>query len=233
MFERWSYFGYILMFCLPPLVLLWLRREFSQRMTKDLGRIIATTLILTLYGCLTWPVALKVGAWAYADDKLLHWKLFGWVHLEDALWWLLVSFLLSSYVSLSKRWEDEGVDIFLTEVRGLVRSFACALRGLRMLRLERNTTIHAAAAIFAVIEAAFLRVTAAEWLALILAVGTVLALELINSALERIASRLAPGQEEGIRLMKDAAAAGVLVASLAAAGVGMAVFLPRILPALL
>ena len=233
MFERWSYLGYTLMFCLPPLVLLWLRREFAERMAKDLGRILAATLALTAYGCATWPVARSIGAWAYADDRLLGVKLLGWVDLEDLVWWLVVSFLFASYVSLSTRYEDEGVDILVREARGFARSVACALRGLRMLRLERNTTIHVAAATFVVLEAVFLRVTALEWLALCLAMGAVVTAELLNSVLERAASRLAPGQDEGIRLMKDAAAAGVLVASVTAAVVGMTVFLPRILPALM
>ena len=64
MFERWSYLGYTLMFCLPPLVLLWLRREFAARMARDLGRILAASLLLTVYGCIIWPVALKMGAWS-------------------------------------------------------------------------------------------------------------------------------------------------------------------------
>jgi lycopene cyclase domain-containing protein len=233
MFERWSYLGYTLMFCLPPLALLWLRREFAARMTRDLGRILAASLLLTVYGCIIWPVALKMGAWSYAGDRILDIKLFGYVYLEDAVWWLLISFLLASFISLSRRYEEEGADIFLREVRGLWRSFGFALRGFRMLRLERNLTIHVAAAVFVFLEAAFLKVSALEWLALLLAAGVVLGLELVNSTIERLGTRLAPGHDEEIRLVKDAAAAAVLCASIAAAAVGTIIFLPRILPAIL
>ena len=232
MFEQWSYLGYTLLFCLPPLALLWLRREFSERMARDLGRIAAAALILTLYGCAVWPIAMRMGAWAYAGDRVLGVRLFGWVHLEDAVWWLLVSVLIASFIALSTRYEDEGIDIVLREARGLVRAFGCAVRGLRMVRLERNTTIHAAAALFVVLEAILLRVTALEWMVLVLAISAVVALELVNSVLERVASRVAPGQDEGIRLVKDAAAAAVLVTSVAAAAVGLAIFMPRVLPAL-
>ncbi len=232
MFEQWSYLGYTLLFCLPPLALLWLRREFAERMAKDVGRIVAAALILTIYGCAVWPIAMRMGAWAYAGDRVLGVRLFGWVHLEDAVWWLLVSVLIASFVALSTRYEDEGIDIVLREARGLVRAFGCAVRGLRMVRLERNTTIHVAAAIFVVLEAILLRVTALEWMVLVLAISAVVALELVNSVLERVASRVAPGQDEGIRLVKDAAAAAVLVTSVAAAAVGLAIFMPRMLPAL-
>jgi lycopene cyclase domain-containing protein len=201
MFERWSYLGYTLMFCLPPLVLLWLRREFASRMARDLGRILAASLLLTVYGCIIWPVALKMGAWSYAEDRILNIKLFGYVHLEDAVWWLLISFLLASFIALSIRFEEEGVNIFLREVRGLLRSFGCALRGFRMLRLERNLTIHTAAATFVFLEAAFLKVSAVEWLALLLAGGVVLSLELVNSTIERLGTRLAPGHDEEICLV--------------------------------
>jgi lycopene cyclase domain-containing protein len=233
MFEHWSYLGYTLMFCLPPLVLLWLRREFASRVARDLGRILAASLLLTVYGCIIWPVALKMGAWSYAEDRILNIKLFGYVHLEDAIWWLLISFLLASFISLSIRFEEEGVNIFLREVRGLLRSFGCALRGFRMLRLERNLTIHTAAATFVFLEAAFLKVSAVEWLALLLAAGVVLGLELVNSTIERLGTRLAPGHDEEICLVKDAAAAAVFCASIVAAVVGAVIFLPRILPAIL
>ncbi len=233
MFEQWSYLGYTLLFCLPPLALLWLRREFSERMARDRGRIAAAALILTFYGCAVWPIAMRMGAWAYTGDRVLGERLFGWVHLEDAVWWLLVSVLIASFVALSTRYEDEGIDIVLREARGLMRAFGCAVRGLRMVRLERNTTIHVAAAIFVVLEAILLRVTALEWMVLVLAISAVVALELVNSVLERVASRVAPGQDEGIRLVKDAAAAAVLVTSVAAAAVGLAIFMPRVLPALL
>jgi diacylglycerol kinase len=233
MFERWSYLGYTLLFCLPPLALLWLRREFAERMAKDLGRIVAAALILTIYGCAVWPVAMRMGAWAYAEDRVLGLKLLGWVHAEDAVWWFLVSLLMATFIALSARYEDEGIDIVLREARGLVRAFRCAFRGLRIVRLERNTTVHVAAATFVVLEAILLRVTAVEWMVLILAISAVVALEIVNSVIERVASRLEPEQDEGIRLMKDAAAAAVLVTSVAAAAVGLAIFVPRVLPALL
>jgi diacylglycerol kinase len=59
----------------------------------------------------------------------------------------------------------------------------------------------------------------------------VLGLELVNSVIERLGSRLAPGHDEEIRLVKDAAAAAVLCASIIAAAAGITIFLPRILTA--
>jgi diacylglycerol kinase (ATP) len=59
------------------------------------------------------------------------------------------------------------------------------------------------------------------WTALIvLAAAVVLALELVNSAIEYLADRLHPGPAREIGAAKDAAAAAVLLASFAAAVVG-------------
>jgi undecaprenol kinase len=56
--------------------------------------------------------------------------------------------------------------------------------------------------------------------AVILSIALVLALELANSALEYLLDRLHPGPCREIGAAKDAAAAAVLLASLAAAAVG-------------
>jgi diacylglycerol kinase (ATP) len=65
-----------------------------------------------------------------------------------------------------------------------------------------------------------LRPAAFWWALCLLSAGAVFAAELINTALEQIVDRLHPEQHESIRVAKDCAAAAVLCASVAAAGVG-------------
>ena len=63
----------------------------------------------------------------------------------------------------------------------------------------------------------------ALWTALVLlASGAVLAAELFNTALEALSDLLHPAQHPQIKIVKDCAAAAVLIASLAAVGVGVA-----------
>jgi diacylglycerol kinase (ATP) len=60
------------------------------------------------------------------------------------------------------------------------------------------------------------------WVALCIVAGAaVLATELVNTALEHLADRLHPEQHPTIRMAKDCAAAAVLVASIAAALIGI------------
>jgi hypothetical protein len=54
------------------------------------------------------------------------------------------------------------------------------------------------------------------------------AAELLNTAIELLADRVSMQREEPIRRVKDAAAAGVLLAALAAFSVGLIVFLPKL-----
>jgi diacylglycerol kinase (ATP) len=56
----------------------------------------------------------------------------------------------------------------------------------------------------------------------LLASAAVVAAELLNTAIEQLADELHPHDSPGIRIVKDCAAAGVLVAALGALGVAVA-----------
>ena len=60
------------------------------------------------------------------------------------------------------------------------------------------------------------------WALVLLASAAVVAAELLNTAIERLADELHPNDSPGIRIVKDCAAAGVLVAALGALGAGVA-----------
>jgi len=98
-----------------------------------------------------------------------------------------------------------------------------ALAGLaHALRTERSLRTQLAALRVACIVLLRLRPEPLWWALVALAAGGVLAAELFNTALERLADHLHPQVHEGIRIAKDCAAGAVLLASLAALGVGAA-----------
>ncbi|MGA9625419.1 MAG: diacylglycerol kinase family protein [Bryobacteraceae bacterium] len=231
MFEHFSYLGYTLLFCLPPIVLLWVRAEFARTMREDLRGILLATAIISLYGSAIWPVAIRWGCWSYREDRILNRKLFGVVYVEDVVWWVLVSFLLASFVALSTRWERSGRDVVAEELSGLWRAFRDAFAGFRAAGLERNMAIHTAAATGTLMAAWLFRLSRIEWLFVILAVAGVMAAELLNCAVERLAPSRNQQWSSEVRLVKDAAAAGVLVTAVAAAVIGAVIFLPRALAA--
>lgn len=97
------------------------------------------------------------------------------------------------------------------------------------LKTQRNLRVHALASVGVVIMGFVFRIAPWEWCAVILACGLVWMAELANTAVEWLADRVSTEREEAIRKVKDAAAGAVLMASVAAAAVGVVIFLPKLL----
>ncbi|MGH8133675.1 MAG: diacylglycerol kinase [Steroidobacteraceae bacterium] len=98
-----------------------------------------------------------------------------------------------------------------------------ALHGLAHgLRTERSLQFQAGTLLATLVALAVLRPGALWWAAVLLASAAVLAAELFNTALERLADQLHPEAHPQIRLVKDCAAAAVLLAVLGALGVALA-----------
>ncbi len=110
-----------------------------------------------------------------------------------------------------------------------IRSFPYAFNGLWILwNEEHNVRIHFVAAICAVVAGFFFHVSPFEWLAIVFAIGFVITLEIINSAIENIADFVCSERNEMIKKVKDLAAAAVLFSAMTAFVVGLIIFVPKI-----
>lgn len=108
--------------------------------------------------------------------------------------------------------------------RKLGRAFRFAYAGLAYAwRAERNFRLEVMLGLLALALAFYLEVPL--W-PIILASALVLTLELLNTAIEAAIDLLAPGYHPLAERAKDAAAAAVLVASIAAALTGAFLFIP-------
>jgi len=116
-------------------------------------------------------------------------------------------------------------------IKKRIQSFGYAFQGLGTLFRETpNAQIQLIAAIVAVTMGFVLHISTEEWLAVIIVIGLVLALEALNSSLETLADYACNKEIHPlIRKVKDLAAAGVLLAALAALVVGIVLFLPKII----
>jgi undecaprenol kinase len=98
-----------------------------------------------------------------------------------------------------------------------------ALQGLAHgLRSQASLRLQAAAGVLVLAALVVLRPAALWWALVLLASTAVVAAELLNTAIEQLADELHPHDSPGIRIAKDCAAAGVLVAALGALGVAVA-----------
>lgn len=110
------------------------------------------------------------------------------------------------------------------------KSFTYAFSGIgRLLSREHNAWIHCCVAVAVIVAGLCFGLALWEWVAIAICIGSVLAAEAMNSAVEALADRVSPGYDEAVKHAKDLAAGAVLLLALAAVAVGLIVFLPKIL----
>lgn len=115
------------------------------------------------------------------------------------------------------------------DFKKLLRSFDNATRGvIFLLKSEQNARIHAIITILVGITAYLLGVTRIEAAVLFMAVILVFAIEIINTAIEKVFDVCHPGDHKLIKGVKDAMAGAVLISAIIAFGVGLLIFLPHI-----
>lgn len=111
----------------------------------------------------------------------------------------------------------------------LIGSFPHAIRGiLRTVGTERNLRVHLTAVCYVSWAGVLAGLSPTQWAVLFLCFGLVTALELVNTAVERLGDRITRERDPLIGAAKDAAAGAVLLAALASLGVAVCLFGPWI-----
>lgn len=114
--------------------------------------------------------------------------------------------------------------------RKRARSFKYAFNGIKLLiTREHNAWIHCFAALCVLIAGIMFGLSRMEWVAVVIVIGAVLAAEAINSSIEALADLVSSDYNEAIKRTKDLAAGAVLLLAIAAAVVGLIIFVPKIL----
>jgi len=108
-----------------------------------------------------------------------------------------------------------------------IRSFGYAFRGWwHVIRTQRNAWIHAIISTAVLIVGLWLRLPPRDWAVLLLTIAMVWAAEFFNTALEAVVDLASPAKHPLAKVGKDVGAAAVLIASLAAIGVGLLILGP-------
>jgi len=112
----------------------------------------------------------------------------------------------------------------------LKEAFHNAYQGFRyVLTTQRNAKIHTVITVIVVVLGFFFHISSVEWTVILLAIGLVWTSECLNTGLEKITDLVSPEYNGLAKVTKDTAAAGVLLASLTAAIIGVIIFLPKVL----
>ncbi|MBC9911304.1 diacylglycerol kinase family protein [Chitinophaga varians] len=109
-------------------------------------------------------------------------------------------------------------------------SFGYAFSGIAaFLRSEPHARIHLVATIVVTAAGCWYKLSRMEWILLIITIAVVWVSEMLNTVIEKIMDHLSPDYHPRVKWIKDVAAGAVLIAAIAAAGIGALIFIPHIL----
>jgi len=111
-----------------------------------------------------------------------------------------------------------------------ILSFGHAFRGWwHVIRTQQNAWIHSIVTIAVVVVGFWLGLPPRDWAVLLLTIAMVWAAEFFNTAIEAVVDLASPLRHPLAKVGKDVGAAAVLIAALAAIGVGLLILGPPLL----
>jgi diacylglycerol kinase len=114
-------------------------------------------------------------------------------------------------------------------VKKRIESFKYAFQGgAALVSTQANARLHLLATILVCGLAIMCRITALEWMALVMVIALVWIAEALNTAIEFLADEVTLERKPRIRQAKDISAFAVLVAAFCAAIVGALIFIPHL-----
>ena len=112
--------------------------------------------------------------------------------------------------------------------RDRLKSFVYSWAGIKaVLRTEHNTWIHLGLTILSIVLGFVMLISRVEFLALIAVIAMVWVTELFNTCIEKIMDLVSIEKHPRVKIIKDMAAAAVLVAAIAAIVTGAIIFIPK------
>ena len=126
-------------------------------------------------------------------------------------------------ISRDERKRQKGIKKFLL-------SFSYPMKGLKYAyRNEQNLAVDVGISLIVIIFGYIFKLSLSEWLVIIVMIGAVIALELMNTALEAVVDLVTEEYHPLAKVAKDTSAAAVFVIAVVAAIVGIVIFLPKII----
>ncbi|GGK16138.1 diacylglycerol kinase [Yeosuana aromativorans] len=110
-----------------------------------------------------------------------------------------------------------------------LKSIGFAFKGaMFLLKTEASIQVQFVIAVVLTGLGFYFKISTVEWLFQILAIGLVISIESINTAIEAIADFIHPENHKKIGLIKDIAAGAVFIAAFFASIVGLIIYVPKI-----
>lgn len=111
---------------------------------------------------------------------------------------------------------------------GRLKSITYAFKGaIKLISTEHSVMIQFSVGILLIIFGFYFNITKTEWLFQTLAIGLVLSVEGLNTAVEKIADFIHPDYHKQIGFIKDIAAGAVFFAAITSITIGLIIYLPK------
>lgn len=121
--------------------------------------------------------------------------------------------------------EFQKDNTFLT---GRLKSVGYAYKGMiKLITTEHSVMVQSSVGVLMAIAGIYFNITTTEWMMQIFALGLVLSIEGLNTAVEKIADFIHPEYHEKIGFIKDIAAGSVFFAALTAMAVAGLIYVPK------
>lgn len=115
-----------------------------------------------------------------------------------------------------------------TFVSGRLKSVNYALKGaIKLITTEHSVMVQASLGVLLTVAGFIIGITPTEWLFQTFAIGLVLSIEGLNTAIEKVADFIHPDYHEKIGFIKDIAAGAVFFAAITAIIIGLIIYVPH------
>lgn len=110
-----------------------------------------------------------------------------------------------------------------------LKSVGYAFKGMLILiKTEASIKIQLVIAAVVTIAGFYFNISSTEWMIQIAAIGLVMSIEGLNTAVEYIADFVHPEHHKKIGLIKDVAAGAVFIAAIVAVIIGLIIYIPKL-----
>jgi len=112
---------------------------------------------------------------------------------------------------------------------GRLKSLVFAIKGaFKLMSTEHSIIVQTSIGVLITIAGFYFQISKEEWMFQILALGLVLSVEGLNTAVEKVADFIHPEYHKKIGFIKDIAAGAVFFAAITAITIGCFIYIPKI-----
>lgn len=110
-----------------------------------------------------------------------------------------------------------------------LKSFGFATKGaLLLIKTEASIKVQFVIAILVTIAGFYFNISATEWMLQTLAIGLIMSIEGVNTAIEKISDFVHPEHHAKIGFIKDVSAGAVMIAAIVSIIIGCIIYIPKI-----